>query len=303
MKRFLTALGLFALITFYASCEKDDGNAPAPPRDYTEQYAAEKDSIENYLKTHYIASVDEDYNVSLLPITNESEQTSIWDQTQYPLLSKLVTSIDANNTPEYTVYYLVLNEGVGNMPTRADNVMVAYRGFTFDDTEFDYRPFPEFSSLANTIEGWQEIIPMFKSGVYVDVPNSPDPPQYTDYGAGVMFIPSGLAYYNAPTTVLISAYEPIAFSFKLYDVNYVDSDGDGILNKDERIGDGDVFDMDTDGDGTPDYLDTDDDGDGIGTRTEITIPNTSNPVQYYSFENIPTCPNGTVKKHLDASCY
>ena len=303
MKRYFVAFGLFALITFAASCKKDDGDTVAPPRDYAVQYASEKDSIEKYLKNHYIVSVDEDFNVILDSIDSPGTQTSIWDQTEYPLQSKIVKSTNTANLPEYTVYYIMLNQGVGDAPTRGDNVLISYRGSTLSDVQFDYQPFPQTSfSLATTIEGWQNIIPLFKAGIYVDVPGSPDPANYENYGAGIMFLPSGLGYYNAPTSALIPTYGSLVFSFKLYAVQYVDSDSDGLLNRYEMDSNGDLVGIDTDGDGIPNYLDNDDDGDGYLTRTEITIPNT-NPAQYYEFGSIPTCTEGGSQRHLDASCH
>ena len=294
MNRFLKGLSLLLLITFFAACKKDDGASIEPPRPYDEQYAVEKPEIENYLKTHYISSIDAEFNVQLAEI--DGDQISIWDQTQYPLQSKEVTLDDF----PFTLYYLVLQEGVGNAPTRADKVRVAYRGTVFDGTQFDYNPYPEtYPSLLETILGWQEIIPLFKSGVYVDVPNSPDPPHFEDYGAGIMFIPSAYGYYER-AQVNIPAYSPLIFSFKLYDIQYVDSDGDGILNKDETENGIDINDYDTDGDEIPNYRDIDDDGDGYSTRLEITISGTND---VYDFEDIPTCNGGIIKKHLDASCF
>ena len=306
MKRYFKAFALVSLITLAASCKKDD-DSTVPLRDYTVQYATEKADIEDYLHTHYIAGVDEDFNVDLQPIPEGGTQVSIWDQTTYPLMSKQVQSIDEDNTPLYTVYYLMLQQGTTDQPTRADNVVVSYRGTLLDGTQFDYNPFPSTAlSLAATIEGWQEIIPLFKAGTYVDVPDSPDPASFQGYGAGVMFLPSGLAYYSGTPSAVVSAYDSMIFSFKLYSVEYVDSDGDGVLNRYETDGTTDIAHFDTDGDETPDYLDTDDDGDGFLTRAEVMIPNTgvgsNNPIQYYEFEDIPTCTSG-IKRHLDASCH
>jgi hypothetical protein len=60
-----------------------------------------------------------------------------------------------------------------------------------------------------------------------------------------------------------------------------DDDGDNILTKNENPdpnGDGDLSDaQDTDNDGTPDYLDNDDDGDGIATRDEENDTQDQNP--------------------------
>lgn len=317
MNRCLKALGLVALITFVASCKKDD-DTYTPPRDYTVQYAAEKAQIEEYMQTHYM-TVSENFDVTFDTLVDNSHQ-SIWDQTEYPRLSKQVRSLNVDNAPTYTVYYFMFQQGVGTAPTRADNVRVAYRGQLFDGTQFDFNPLGESSlNLSGTIEGWQEIIPMFKPGVYVDVPDSPNPPSFENYGAGVMFVPSGLGYYNSGSTN-IGAYTPLIFSFKLYGADYLDADSDGILNINEREGEfGDPFYYNTDkeagdvaldptvafkSDYTPDYLDIDDDNDGFSTRSEITIPGTSNPTRYYDFDDIPTCTVGgnTVKIHLAATC-
>ena len=81
---------------------------------------------------------------------------------------------------------------------------------------------------------------------------------------------------------------------------YTDLDEDGILNKFETVEGTDVDDYDTDGDEVPNYLDTDDDGDGYTTKREIENPETDEP---FPFEEIPTCPGGTLKRHLDPACH
>ncbi|RYD91956.1 MAG: FKBP-type peptidylprolyl isomerase [Sphingobacteriales bacterium] len=307
MNRYFKAFALVSLITLAASCKKDD-DGTVPLRDYTVQYATEKALIEEYLKTHYIASVDANYNVDLQAIPEGGTQTSIWDQTEYPLLSKDVQSLDEDNVPLYKVYYLMLRQGNGDQPTRADRAVIAYRGTLLDGTQFDYNPFPSTAlALSGTIEGWQEIVPLFKGGTYVDNPGSPDPATFENYGAGVMFLPSGLAYYNATASALTPAYSPMVFTFKLFSIDFLDSDGDGLQNRYETDGVTDIAHYDTDGDGTANYLDTDDDGDGYLTRNEILIPGTgtgnNNPPQYYSFDLIPTCPDTGIKRHIDPSCH
>lgn len=297
MNRYFKAFSLICLIVSLASCKKDDGANIAPPRDHGVQYMADKDSLETYLKTHYIASVDEDFNIDIQEIPEGGEQESIWDQDVYPLQHKIVNSHDV----EFTVYYLMLNEGVGDRPTRGDDVVVAYRGTILDGTQFDYNPFPQApTALLGLVEGWQEIIPLFKSGVYVDEPGSPDPAEFTDFGAGVMFLPSGLAYFNNTPSSLVKPYSCMVFSFKLFDVEYTDLDEDGILNKDETIEGVDIADYDTDGDELPNFLDSDDDGDGYTTKREIKNPDTGEP---YPFDEIPTCSAGTLKRHLDPNCH
>jgi hypothetical protein len=50
-------------------------------------------------------------------------------------------------------------------------------------------------SLFSTIKGWVEIFPQFKTGT--SKANDADGVTHSsDFGAGVMFIPSGLGYYS-----------------------------------------------------------------------------------------------------------
>jgi len=299
MNQFLKAVGLIVFIAFFASCKKDDSVEIAPPRDYAVQYATEKVQIEDYLKSHYLV-VNENLEATFDSIVADSgPQVSVWDQTEYPLRNKIVTL----NSVQYTIYYLSFREGAGNKPTRGDDVLVAYNGTLLSDVQFEYSPFPQVSSsLANTIEGWQEIIPLFGAGVPdPGIPES-EPNQYLDYGAGVMFLPSDFGYYNTGSGSLIGAYQPLVFSFRLYAMQDTDLDGDTILNKDEIGGATDILYNDTDGDGIPNYLDPDDDGDGYTTKTELRIPNSS-PVAHYPYNATQIiCTSGT-PNYLDATCH
>lgn len=287
MNRFLKVFGLLSIILFFASCKNDDDVKVVPPRDFGIQYATEKDSIEKYLKSHYIAvdAVTMDAQFAKLPA--DGSKKSIWDQTEYPLKNKKVlvkNEKDASKNVEYTLYYISFREGVNKRPTRADNVMVALKGLLLDGTQFEYQPFPdETNSLtAYVVKGFPELLPFFKSGTFNDTPG--EPAAFADFGAGVMFVPSGLAYYNQPPSNLVPAYSPMIFTFKLYDVVYTDIDKDGVLNLHETVDGIDIQDYDTDGDGTPNYLDTDDDGDGRFTKDELRKPNTTN--EYYTYEEM-----------------
>ena len=155
---------------------------------------------------------------------------------------------------------------------------------------------PIWFPLNGVVRGWQEIFPFFKSGTVTAGATAGDPNVYSDFGAGVMFLPSGLAYYNRASTN-IPSYSPLIFSFKLKSVNYVDNDFDGIDSRDEGIDTS----LDTDGDTFPNYFDQDDDGDGYLTKSEIRI----NGVLPTSFSLIKDCSGNTTgtKKHLDASCH
>ncbi|MNK17042.1 Peptidyl-prolyl cis-trans isomerase Mip precursor [compost metagenome] len=316
MKRFLKVFGLLSIILFFASCKSDDDTKIAPPRDYGVQYAEDKADIEEFLKNHYFVLDAVTLDATFHEIPDKGTQISVWDQTEYPLQNIKVK----RNDVEYTVYYLNFREGVGEQPTMADNITVNYRGTLLDGTQFDYRPIAgtEFSLNSVVAVGWQSIIPLFKSGIYSETEPG-EPASYTDYGAGAMFLPSGLAYFNSTPSTLVPMYSPMVFTFQLMDVTYTDIDADGILNKDETVPGTKIQDYDSDGDGTPNYLDVDDDNDGRLTKDELRKAGTTN--EYYTYaemfdeqgnmkpdNSVPgkltyTCRTGaTVPSYLDAAC-
>ena len=290
------------------SCNKDDDDddvVTVPLRDYQIQYEADNDSIEKYLKTNYMEVDQTTFDVKITKIPVGGTQTSIWDQTEYPLETRDVY----NDGITYKVYYLTLNEGVGEAPCNFDGINASYVGNLLDGTVFDtsYGLGRDNNLGTGVIDGWSEIFPKFKTGK-ANAANADGTVTYSDFGAGVMFIPSGLGYYNTGKGS-IPSYVPIVFSFKLFSIQRLDHDGDGILDIDEDInGDGYVYDFrnttlypnppielidDTDGDGLADFIDMDDDGDGYTTLLEITKPAAQvgvvdgfnyGPSKYYPFE-------------------
>lgn len=318
MKRYSLLLTALLSATLLFSCKKDDDNTSiAPPRDRAEQYATDINDIEEYLKTHYL-TVTTDGNGN--PVTNISAipengtQTSIWDQTEYPLLNKIVKN-DARSNPDnplssqvndpvdYKIYYLKIREGIGESPSRVDSTYVSYKGHTLDGTQFDASPNGTWLNLARLgVTGIRNILPEFKTGTFADDAANPGNIAFVDHGVVVAFIPSGLAYYNSSGSPLIGAYSPLIFSMNLHSMKRSDIDRDGVPSYlEDRNGNGNFYDDDTDGDGIPDFLDADDDGDGVPTRTEIR-DSFGNP---YLFENIPNCNGGTggLPRYLDPSCH
>jgi hypothetical protein len=224
---------------------------------------------------------------------------------------------------------LVLREGTGQSPSNVDGVFTSYRGDylqrdattkVLSTTKFTDIVYPQkYEDLYTLIRGWKEIFPQFKTGTYND--NADGTVSYSNFGAGVMFIPSGLGYYSSGSGS-IPAYVPLVFSFKLYEIERLDHevelrngiaypapdgipsyledlDGDGYMWTKSELPDGAVNPDDTDGDGVPDFLDIDDDGDGYTTKLEITNPATG---VAYPFADIPTCTSGK-KNYLDATCH
>ncbi|WP_289662645.1 hypothetical protein [Flavobacterium panacagri] len=283
-----------------ASCSKkdDDDTVVTPLRDYQEQYNADNDSIVKFLKTNYIENVTADFDVKISKIPAGGTQTSIWDQQTYKLLSRDVYS----DAITYKVYYLVLREGSGQSPTNTDKISAAYSCYFLDNAlvdssyglPFTANLFP-YANANTVVEGWSEIFPKFKTGT--STTGNDGVITYADYGAGVMFLPSGMGYYSGRGS--IPAYTPLYFTFKLFDLQRMDNEytstssgrifaGDGVPDYLEDLnGDGYLYDFrnttkypnppkelidDTDGDGIADFVDFDDDGDGFTTRFEITKP-------------------------------
>ena len=285
------------------SCSKSDDNdvVIVPVRDYAEQYKADNDSIIKYLKTNYIEEVTSDFDVKISKIPAGGTQTSIWDQTVYPLQNRKVYSNDIT----YTVYYLSFRQGTGSAPTNTDRVVTSYSSNllngTAAETTYGYPVTKDLylyaDATSRVTEGYSEIMPKFRTGTS-STDQGTGVITYQNYGAGMMFLPSGLAYY-AGGRGSVPAYTPVVFSFKLFDLQRMDHDlevlqsqsvniPDGVPDYLEDVnGDGYLYNFmdkvkypnppadlidDTDGDGIPDFLDSDDDGDGFLTRFELTKP-------------------------------
>ncbi|PWA05346.1 FKBP-type peptidylprolyl isomerase [Flavobacterium psychrotolerans] len=325
MNKFKLYFLLISVTFVLFSCNKSDTVASVPLREYGVQNSTDKETIENYLRTYYIESVmnhpgfTDDQDVKLTKIPVNGSQPSIMSLLDSPTFPKLSIKKVRLHDIDYEVYYLKFradNDVDGKSPCRVDEVLAAYSGsyltnkstttnsITVTDitsTVFETVLYPQQRlALDRTIRGWAEIFPLFKTGSF-DATPSPDPASYLNFGAGVMFLPSGLAYYNV-TTSTIPAYSSLVFSFKLYDMKRADQDGDGILSVDEDLnGDGDFTNDDTDGDGVQNYLDIDDDGDGYLTKNEIKI----NGVLPTSYDLIQDCSGTTngIKKHLNKTCH
>ena len=315
--KFYFILPLISIVLF--SCNNDDDTEITPARDYDVQYPVDLDSIESYLKTHSFSVVEvdglTDVEIDTFIVGNTEGKVSIWDNTEYPLQYKMVNN-DSRSTylvdgqvsdpVEYKMYYLLINEGGGASTTRFDSTYVSYRGWKLDNEQFDisnqpiWATFPQIQSgEISLISGFRQFTPLLKAAIPPYVTGPDGQTTYNNSGVGVVFIPSGLGYYNS-SQINIPAYSPLVFTVRLHSVRERDHDSDGILSKYENgSGVEDLFTVDTDGDTVPDFLDIDDDGDNVRTLLEIKNPVTSTS---FPFDQIPTCTGGTLKKHLDPAC-
>lgn len=293
------------------SCSKDDNSIETEPlRDFGEQFKTDKEAIEEYLDTYTFVHTNapgetRDQDVVFSKITDPVNQRSIKSYLNSDTFPKLIKKTLELHGITYEFYYLVLREGTGDSPCNVDEVLASYKGDYLYRTvakeavppkgdtpgkeavpsellasQFEKLTYPEdFFDLSNVVVGWSEVFPEFKTG---DNPTEAGDGtlRYNNFGAGVMFLPSGLAYYSVPKDG-IPSYSPLVFSFKLYAIKRSDLDNDGIPSYLEDVN-GDNYMRtfaagvpnpdDSDEDGIPNYLDIDDDGDGYVTKFEITKP-------------------------------
>lgn len=324
----ITTLSLF-------SCDKNDPVEITPPRAYADQYKTDIADIEEYLNTYYFTDPvnnpgkTDDQDVTLIKIPDGGTQRSIMSYLNAATFPKLLIRNVKLHDVDYKLYYLVLRPGIGESPCNVDGVFTSYRGDYLQRvaattttpvtpeyisaTKFEEIKFPQsFFSLYSTVSGWGETFPQFKKGTFKA--NADGSVSYYDFGAGVMFLPSGLAYYNTGAAS-IPAYSPLVFSFKLYEIQRLDQDNDGVPSFQEDLnGDGYVYfysntvsyptppddeiryaDDKPDKDGIPNFFDVDDDGDNYTTKLEITKPGGSNllldgPSLYYPYNPIISTP-------------
>jgi hypothetical protein len=137
-----------------------------------------------------------------------------------------------------------------------------------DDEVFENSVNPVDFDLISAIPGWNRVIPQFKtSNAFSN--NNDGSITFDNYGIGVMFLPSGLGYFNSATTG-ISSYSCLVFKFELFQYKIMDHDNDFIPSYMEDEDDNmDVFDDNTDEDRFYNFDDNDDDGDGYKTFREV----------------------------------
>ena len=244
------------LFISFCSC-KDEEIAAEPPRDVAEQVSREEIELEEFLSSHYYnyedfqaSDISAEIIIDSLLESNAGKITLI-DQVEKKFVKVKTSSGDLINHPIYT---LVAKEGSGQSPSKADSTYVSYKGILLNKSQFDRSFEPIWFDLTSVVRGFREGLGDFKSGEFtVDQNNIAT---FSNYGQGIIFMPSGLGYYNNNSGA-IPEYSPLIFVINLYLVKKTDHDGDGILSGFEYDNDGDGLPDDTDDDGLVDYLDSD----------------------------------------------
>jgi len=268
------------LVACLMSCKPDDPEVSlVPDRDRTEQQVLDRDSLIGYLETHYfnsetfsdgadhtideivITELPQDDNGNYLPLPDPDINTLLIDAVE--------TQTTTFEDVLYEFYILRLNQGGGEYsPNFTDNIRLVYSGNLLDEDVFDSAVNPNIPfDLTGLIQGWRNVIPQFNVSSNFIV-NGDGTVSYTGYGLGMMFIPSGLAYFASPPFG-VPVYSNLIFKFELYQAEANDHDLDGVLSHFEDLnGNENINDDDTDGDNVPNFFDPDDDGDGVLTRFE-----------------------------------
>ena len=262
----------FVLALFVTACKSDEEETTVELNDFFEQAVTDDELISEYLQSHTYNY--EDFQDPSLEDREISIDTLAGNNANKTPLSEFVSFTEvAVTTPEgeeinHKLYYLIARQGIrtGDRATIVDSVYLAYKGTLLDGSKFDESAFPVWFDNTAVISGFRQGVQYFAPGNFTQ--NTNGSIEFSDYGQGLIFIPSGLGYYaNAQSS--IPAYSPLIFSLNVYTTNQADHDSDGILSFDEDVdGDGDPFNDDTDGDGIANFADIDDDGDGVYTINE-----------------------------------
>lgn len=288
-----------AALSILASCNNDDGLAGVevvPPRPLAEVEAENDATIKEYLKTHYynyeeFENPPADFNFKIVLDTiagDAQDKIPLSDQVStmtIPVSSETFNLEDAV-VVDHTLYYLEAREGTGGSPTVGDSTLVKYEGQLLSGDVFDSNVTYTWQYLPFFLRGYAAGISNFKVGTEI-ISNPDGTSEITGSGIGLMFIPSGLAYYNNP---------PLSSGIELYDIlvfqvntglfeEATDYDNDGIPSILEDLNNNGVLSDDNTDESIeislgfgflPNHLDQDDDQDGTLTREEIVIDNEGN---------------------------
>ena len=291
----LIALSLLLIVAW--SCKNDDDGLldaeVIPPRTLSDVAATDDVDIRAFLETHTYnyeefenPPADFDFRVKLSTIDGEnSGKTPLIDLMQTETISVKSEDVGRNEEEgevvDHKLYFLEVVQGKGEKPIFAARTITNYEGSLLDGTLFDGRSVPTSQYLPFSVRGYSKGIQKLIGGTGF-VENDNGTVTFSDFGVGLMVIPSGLAYFDKPpqTAPLIKPYSPLVFSVNLLDVEQnADFDGDGIPSILEDLnGDGNLNNDNTDEEIEvlsrvyfPNHNDTDDDQDGILTIDEIEL--------------------------------
>lgn len=306
----------FILVMLLLSCGNDDNGLPegevVPPRLLSEVAQEDDATLREYLETHFY-NYEEfetppdnfDFKVRIDTIAGANvDKRPLLEDIQSQVISVSPSSFGLSDQEEdvpVTLYFLEANEGSGNFPTIGDNSILSYEGSLLNGDLFDASTVPIKFYLPGLVRGFGIGMTKFKTGDQI-VENGDGTLDFGNFGVGILFIPSGLGYFNGRgPSGDIPQYSNLIFKVGSFAFEEnTDFDGDGIPSILEDLnGDGNLNNDNTDGDFDPfsgpiyNHLDTDDDNDGIPTREEVELDGEGNFVGF-----LDTDGDG-VEDHLD----
>jgi FKBP-type peptidyl-prolyl cis-trans isomerase FkpA len=123
------------------------------------------------------------------------------EQADENIINKYISDNNLNATATGSgLYYVIETQGTGAQPTSKSDIIVKYRGYLTNGTQFDQNSTGFATNLSSVVNGWQEGLPYFKKG-----------------GKGKLLIPSALGY-GANATGSIPANSVLIFDIELVDV-------------------------------------------------------------------------------------
>ncbi|MEO0572438.1 MAG: hypothetical protein AAF039_12095 [Bacteroidota bacterium] len=301
MKKFLVIVMGIGILT---SCGDDDidtlGGIAIPPRLLSEVAPEDDQEIQEFLQTHFYnyedfqdpIAPDFDFKIVIDTIEGDNaDKTPLIDQVEVTEIGISAFEFGLSDGEEdiiHRLYYLNAREGVGGDPSVADSVFVRYTGRLLDGRVFDGSNTGTWFDLAQiqapapvqAARGFSEGVSFFNAGIIPGPDQQPNDGTFIaeGFGVGVVFMPSGLGFFNSGTGI-IEAYTPLIFEVDVLTWNFADHDNDGIPSIEEDLnGNGYLYDDNTNEAGEreiqfapliADFQDIDDDGDGVLTRTEI----------------------------------
>jgi len=187
---------LVPVFLLFLQCKKEDTSPTYTIRDYSEQVIVDQDLLESYLKTHTYNYEDfnneSDVNIKLDTISNNnSSRLTLFEQAKIKTVD--VTNSEGQVT-SHNLYYIIAREGSNENPSVADSVYVSYDGTLIDGNTFDNRKFPIWIDLANSLQGFREGVSELRTGKFTE--NSNGTIDYSSFGVGLFFIPSGIGYFE-----------------------------------------------------------------------------------------------------------
>ena len=268
---------LISILIISLSCRKDDNNPIAiEEADRTEQQVIDNDSLLGYFNSHYISnSILSNQSISLyeIMISPLPEDGVLPNADQNSLLIDVIETYSTTYLEtDYEYYVLRINQGGGDTsPNFCDSVRVSYEGNLMDGNIFDSSINPTDFDLIATISGWGKVISQFNNAESFNI-NDDGTVSYTNPGIGVMFLPSGLAYFSS-SAGSVPVYSNLIFKFKLFQSEVNDHDNDNVPTYLEDLdGDLNLTNDNSDDDPINNFLDSDDDNDGTPTIDEDLEP-------------------------------